>query len=204
MFTGIVIVVLVALGGIYFLRNISHKDAQANSGSKVGYPLSRGEERDKKLTFGLFVTPNPETNPIDPPERFTGYHTALDLEIFPEEEAQDVPVVAACDGKVLQAEVISGYGGVIIQSCSLDDQEVTVLYGHLDYTRFQKTAGQEVGRGEQIAFLGDDKSPESGDTRKHLHFGIHKGQEIEVKGYAETEGELEAFLDPLPLLQAPE
>lgn len=170
------------------------------SASKLGYPLPRGEEREKKLTFGLFVTPDPETNPIDPPERFTGYHTALDLEIFPEEENRDVSVLAACDGKILQAEAVSGYGGVMIQSCLLDNQEVTVLYGHLDYNRFQKSVGQDVRRGEEIGFLGDEKSAESGNTRKHLHFGIHRGPEIEVRGYVENEAELESFIDPAELL----
>lgn len=182
------------LGGATVYQGVNTPD------SKIGYPLHNGEEREKKLTFGLFVTPDPETNPIDPPERFTGYHTALDLEITSEEEKVDVPVIAACEGKILQAEVIPGYGGIIIQSCRIDNEDVTVLYGHLDYDRFKKGVGEKVKRGEEIGFLGEEKSPESGDTRKHLHFGIHRGTEIEVRGYVEKEEDLDQFIDPASLL----
>lgn len=191
----ILLLVTLSIGGGVFYHGVSGEDENSVS-RPLTYPLSRGEERERKLTFGLFVTPNPETNPINPPERFTGYHSALDFEIFPEEESVDVPVSAACDGKILQAEVIAGYGGVIIQSCTLENEDVTVLYGHLDYNRFQKEVGQVIRSGEEISFLGDEKSPESGNTRKHLHFGIHRGAGIEVRGYVEKEAELESFIDP--------
>lgn len=198
-FPAILALGILAIGGGVYYQETHNQDTVSDT--TLTYPLSRGEEREKKLTFGLYVTPNPEQNPIDPPERFTGYHTALDFEIFPEEETTDVAIMAACTGTILQTEVIAGYGGVIIQSCRIENQEVTVLYGHLDYTRFQKEVGNAVRPGEQIGFLGDGKSPESGDTRKHLHFGIHKGTEIEVKGYVENEAELQSFINPLPLLQ---
>ncbi len=194
---GIIATGLIAVTGANYFHDGSD---QENSGA-LQWPLPRGEEREKKLTFGLFVTPDPAMNPIDPPERFTGYHTALDLEIFPEEEATDVPVIAACDGRILQTEPISGYGGVIIQSCQLGEEAVTVLYGHLDYERFQKSVGEEVKAGEEIGFLGEEKTPETGNTRKHLHFGIHRGSEIEVRGYVSNEEMLKEFIDPLPLLQ---
>src|SRR5688572_13778429 len=85
----------------------SHALAQAEA--PIGWPLSEGERREKKLTFGMYVTPDPEQNPIDPPERFTGYHTGLDLEILPEEENEEVPVLAACDGKIVSTKEIAGY-----------------------------------------------------------------------------------------------
>lgn len=198
-FGALIGMMVLAAAGVPVFQNVVGQDEKKDA--PLAWPISRGEEREKKLTFGLFVTPDPENNPIDPPERFTGYHTALDLEIFPEEESQDVPILAACDGKILQADVVSGYGGVIIQSCMIEGADATVLYGHLDYHRFLKSPEQEVKKGEQIGFLGESKSDESGMTRKHLHFGVHKGQEIEVKGYAEIESELENFLDPFPLLQ---
>ncbi len=194
---GIIATGLIAVTG----ANYFHDGSDQGSNETLQWPLPRGEEREKKLTFGLFVTPDPNTNPIDPPERFTGYHTALDLEIFPEEETVDVPVIAACDGRILQAEPISGYGGVIIQACQLRGEDVTVLYGHLDYERFQKRVGEEAKAGEEIGFLGEEKTPETGNTRKHLHFGIHRGTEIEVRGYVENEEMLKEFIDPLSLLQ---
>lgn len=196
---GLVSMAILGIASTPFFTDIGGGSSFGQS-EKLTWPLERGEEREKKLTFGLFVTPDPKNNPIDPPERFTGYHTALDLEIFPEEESQDVPVKASCEGEVLQASTISGYGGVLIQACQMNNEPVTVLYGHLDYKRFQKSVGQYVNAGEEIGFLGDGKSPESGNTRKHLHFGIHRGEEIEVRGYVESEADLKQFIDPLPLL----
>ncbi len=197
-------ILVTALLGINLLPTVFGTEdgsAQINEQSELGWPLPRSEEREKKLTFGLFVTPDPNQNPINPPERFTGYHSALDLEILPDEHDQEVPVSAACDGTILQAGPVEGYGGLIVQSCRVQDQDVTVLYGHLDYNQFRKQAGETVKRGEEIGMLGDEESPESGLTRKHLHFGVHKGTEIEVLGYVQTEAELGQFLDPLPLLQ---
>jgi murein DD-endopeptidase MepM/ murein hydrolase activator NlpD len=191
----------VMTGAVYTYDAAFGDDAKQRVKPVLTWPLDRGEEREKKLTFGLFVTPNPEENPIDPPERFVGYHSALDVEIFPEEESVEVPVKAACDGKILQTETIPGYGGVIIQSCRINEEDVTVLYGHLDFKTFKKIVGDQVTQGEQIGFLGDEKSPETGQTRKHLHFGIHRGTEIEVRGYVQKESELGEFIDPLPLLQ---
>lgn len=175
-------------------------ESERNGVAPLAWPMDRGEEREKKLTFGLFVTPDPEENPIDPPERFTGYHTALDFEIFEEEENTDVAVKVSCDGKILQQETIAGYGGVVIQSCQIPE-EVTVLYGHLDFERFQKKVGDEVKRGELLGYLGAEKSAETGNTRKHLHFGVHEGPDIEVRGYVQNESELESFRDPLLLLE---
>jgi murein DD-endopeptidase MepM/ murein hydrolase activator NlpD len=179
------------------------KKPESDRPAELGHPLSRLDERPKLLTFGLFVTPNPEQNPIDPPERFTGYHTALDIETFDEEQPAEVAVevFAACDGQLLAARTADGYGGVMIQSCQINGEEVTVLYGHLDPDSFAKQPEEQVAEGDKLAALGDEKSAESGFTRKHLHFGIHKGPEITLLGYVQTQGELDSYVDPLPLLQ---
>jgi murein DD-endopeptidase MepM/ murein hydrolase activator NlpD len=165
------------------------------------YPLAEIEQRDRLLTFGLHVTPDPATNPIDPPERFVGYHAALDFEILPGESDIDVPVFAACDGKVIFASNAEGYGGVIVQRCALDGEPVTVLYGHLDPASFAVNVEQDVARGERIASLAAHKSPGSGDTRKHLHLGIHRGEALELRGYVQEEEELEGFVDPEGVLR---
>lgn len=165
----------------------------------VTSPLPNIEERPRLLTFGLYVTPDPARNPIDPPERFTGYHTALDFEILPGEERIDVPVFAMCDGTVLFRDAVDGYGGMFIQSCMLNDQPVTVLYGHLriDSLPRKNTA---VKQGDPIALLAPAYSRGSDDTRKHLHIGIHKGTQLEFLGYAQDAKRLEEFIDPASLL----
>jgi hypothetical protein len=164
------------------------------------WPLPDGESREKLLTFGMHVTPDPNSNPIMPPERFTGYHTALDLEIFENEIDAVVPVSTICTGDIVFTGSVEGYGGVIIQACVIDNKDVRVLYGHLDFTSFQVTTDSRAVEAETIiAELGDERSAESGHTRKHLHLGIHKGAEIEFLGYVQTEAELQNFIDPLPL-----
>ena len=102
---------------------------------------------------------------------------------------------------LIQTGAIEGYGGVVIQACQVKGEDVTVLYGHLDYNAFQKKAGDQVSRGEELGVLGDAKSAETGQTRKHLHFGVHKGTEIEMRGYVQQKSELDQFIDPLTLLQ---
>jgi hypothetical protein len=167
----------------------------------LGKPLGNFSSRPKLLRFGMYVTPDPNQNPIDPPERFTGYHTALDIETFPSEAGQDVPVFAVCDGEILAAQTAEGHGGVIIQSCVIKGQSVTVLYGHIDPASFTHLEGSPVVKGNQLALLGAAHTEASGLNRKHLHLSIHKGSEIEYAGYVQSRDELQAFIDPRPLLQ---
>jgi len=167
----------------------------------LGQPLARFRERPKLLTFGLYVTPNPDQNPIDPPERFVGYHTALDVETFDDEAGVAVEVVAVCDGTVVEARTADGYGGVLVHTCTVGGQAVTVLYGHMDPDSFTRKIGDPVTRGQKLAELGNDKSAESGLTRKHLHLGIHRGAEPALLGYVQTEAALDDYMDPLPLMQ---
>lgn len=166
-----------------------------------GIPLDRVQEREKLLTFGLFVTPDLATNPIDPPERFIGYHSGLDLEIFEDEIDKVVVVRAICDGEVRLASVAEGYGGLFVQSCNLDNQEASVFYGHLDPNSFKFKEGDFVKRGMVIGELGDHKTAESGDNRKHLHIGIHKGDAIEYLGYVQEEKDLENFMNPMDFIE---
>jgi hypothetical protein len=194
-----IVILIAAIGATTWA--VKKSDPQESSGG-LTHPLTKFESRPKLLTFGLFVTPNPDQNPIDPPERFTGYHTALDIETFDDEQAPEVlvEVKAICDGQLQVARTAEGYGGVLIQSCRINDQDVTVLYGHLDPASFTKQPGQAVAGGERLAVLGDEKSAESGFTRKHLHLGIHKGSEIVLLGYVQSQAELANYIDPLPLL----
>src|SRR3989344_2272005 len=162
--------------------------------AELPWPLERGARRAKLLTFGMYVTPTADQNPIDPPERFTGYHTGLDLEIFSDEKERSVPVLAICDGTVVYVNWVEGYGGTLVQSCVIRDQAVTVLYGHLAIDSISKKINEALATGEKIGNLGADHTEETSGNRKHLHLAIHKGSAIELHGYAQTEHELETYI----------
>lgn len=176
--------------------------APTKSSELLPWPLDKPDQRQTLLKFGLYVTPDPATNPISPPERFTGYHTGLDIEILPEEKEVAVPVKTICEGKILYTGIIEGYGGVIIQECVINNQPVSVLYGHLNTKSFSVSVGNEpIPSQAPVAELGKDHTEETGNTRKHLHLGIHKGNHVEFLGYVNNPKELEEFIDPLLLLR---
>jgi len=155
-------------------------------------PLERARERVTKKPFGIYITP--QNSPVQP-ERFSGYHTGVDYEIFIGEENSDVAVNAICSGKLLQKRTVSGYGGVMIQSCVLNSQQVTVLYGHIKLASVSKNVGDSITQGEQLAILGKGYSAETDGERKHLHLGIHKGTTISVLGYVQNQQDLANWID---------
>ncbi len=165
------------------------------------WPLEKGEQREALLKYGMYVTPDPNQNPISPPERFTGYHTGLDIEIFPEERDSVVPVKTICGGRILYTGTAEGYGGVVIQECTIKGQAVSVLYGHLNPNSFKVSKDQSYPEQTIVGELGRHKTAETGDTRKHLHLGIHKGNHLEFLGYVNDPSELPDFIDPLTLLK---
>ncbi|MDO8649124.1 MAG: M23 family metallopeptidase [Candidatus Peregrinibacteria bacterium] len=167
----------------------------ACASSTFGLPLPNARERLTPLAFGLYVTPDPAQNPINPPERFTGFHAGLDFEIRPGEADREVTVYAICDGAVAYSGSAEGYGGVIVQHCALQGEPVTVLYGHLS-SDSRPEVGQVLTRGETIGTLAPGHSVASGFNRKHLHLGIHRGETVEFLGYVQSERELENFIDP--------
>ncbi len=157
-------------------------------------PLDQPTQRITKKFFGTYVTP--QHSPVQP-ERFTGYHTAVDFETFPGEANIDVPVVAACTGKVRASQYVSGYGGVMVQQCVVAGQTVTALYGHLRLASISAKVGTTLNAGTKFAVLGKGYSTETDGERKHLHFSLHKGTVIVWKGYVSTKGALVDWLDPL-------
>jgi len=160
------------------------------------WPLTAMENRPQLLTFGLYVTPSPANNPIDPPERWTGYHSALDIEIYPDEIAKDVPVFAVCEGEVIFTGEVNGYGGVLVQTCTYESEPITVLYGHIDPNRIAKRVEDNLKVGDAIGFLGSHKTRDAGYNRKHLHLQMHRGPEIIFRGYVSRPEELTAYIDP--------
>ena len=158
-------------------------------------PLKWAGERVTKKPFGIFITP--QTSPVQP-EKFRGYHTGADFEIFPEELNADVSVHAVCDGKMKIKEYASGYGGVMVEDCTLNGNPITVIYGHLKLASIQKNAGDSLLAGEVLGILGADKSAETDGERKHLHLGFHNGTSLNILGYVQNKSELSGWIDPCP------
>jgi len=155
-------------------------------------PISHALERVTKKSLGTKVSP--QNSPVTP-EKFSGYHTGVDFETFPDEQNIDVPIYVVCTGPLLRKEVVSGYGGIAVQQCTLENQTVTVLYGHLKLTSITVQGGKILNAGEQLGILGKGYSSETSGERKHLHLGIHKGPSINIRGYVNNPSELDAWLD---------
>ncbi len=160
-------------------------------------PLGRGDERVTKKPFGLLI--HMATSPIQP-ERFSGYHTGTDFEIFPEESDIDVIVSAVCTGPLLSKRSVNGYGGVAVQSCEYEGKPVTIIYGHLQLAGIKPKRGMTLSAGEFIGMLGNGYSVETDGERKHLHLGIHKGATPDIRGYVSDEHDLSRWIDPISLI----
>jgi len=199
-FIGLVLVVIL---GIIFIfsqkisqpekpQNLPKSDEQESitiEESQIVFPIAEFEEKITKKPFGIYITP--QNSPIQP-ERFTGYHTGVDVEY--EETTAEVPVFAIADGEIVLARWVPGYGGVIILKSNFENQDLYIFYGHLSQQSFIKNV--QVKKGEQIAVLGKGQTQETDFERKHLHFGIIKNR-IDLRGYVETEEELDGWFDPL-------
>lgn len=159
-------------------------------------PIDRVSERVSLKKFGTFVTP--ENSPVSP-ERFSGYHTGIDFEIFEDELLVDVPVLAVCSGTVRFVSWVSGYGGVVVLLCEYQNEPVTVVYGHLNLASVKKNVGDVVEKGESLSFLGVGGSAETDGERKHLHLSIHKGIAQNLRGYVSTKDDLSSWIDPCEL-----
>jgi hypothetical protein len=174
-------------------KNIS--SAQNSSGFQP--PLDRATERVTKKPFGIYIAP--KTSPVQP-ERFQGFHTGTDFEIFPEELNADVTVRAICSGKIAVKRTISGYGGVLVQNCELNNQPITVVYGHLKLASISKTAGDTLSASDEIGILGKAYSSETDGERKHLHLGVSKGSATNILGYVSSQSQLSGWIDPCSLV----
>ena len=160
-------------------------------------PISRAAERITKKPFGIHITPS--SSPVQP-ERFSGYHTGTDFETFSEEQESRIQISAICNGTVRFRGWMKGYGGVLIQNCTVQDQPVTVLYGHLNIDSISQNIGSSLTAGSVIGQLGKGFSQETDGERKHLHLGVHRGTAVNYRGYVQTKEELNAWIDPTELL----
>ncbi len=152
--------------------------------------------RVTKKPFGIRI--DPKTSPVQP-ERFSGYHAGADFEVRDGEDPHALPVSALCDGTVLLARRVSGYGGVLVQSCTLGGEALTILYGHLDAASLP-SVGAALRLGDAVGHLGKGFSAETDGERPHLHLSVHRGAAVELKGYVPSAAELGAWRDPLAFL----
>lgn len=194
-----IIVLALILG--FFIYNKSGQQV-ATSGSfppiaTATNPQSTSLSRITKKHFGTYVTPN--NSPVLP-EKFTGYHTGIDFETLATKQEIDVAVKAICTGRLLLEEYASGYGGVAVQSCNVETRDVTIVYGHVKPSSIKQRVGEIIESGSVIGILGKGYSADTDGERKHLHLGIYKGAQINIKGYVQNKSELTVWLDAEQLL----
>lgn len=156
-------------------------------------PVDEFKKRITKKPFGIYITP--ATSPVQP-ERFSGYHTGVDVEYVDVES--DVPVRAIANGTVTFSGVIDGYGGVILVTHTIKGSPRTVVYGHLDPSSLL-ASGSGVKKSQKIGVLGANNSSETDGERKHLHFALLSDARQDFRGYVQSEGELSAWLNPLAI-----
>lgn len=163
--------------------------------SKLSLPIADFEKRITKKIFGQYITK--ENSPVQP-ERFSGYHTGVDVEYG--DVTGDVEVQSISDGTIIISRWVSGYGGVSVIKYNIDKQDYFVLYGHLAPASLLKV-NSEVKQGDKIGILGIGGSSETDGERKHLHFAIYKGSSPKLLGYVQTKAELEDWLDPIEFFE---
>lgn len=168
-----------------------------NDQSSLRYPISNPKERITKKQFGTKVSPT--DSPVQP-EQFNGYHNGVDFEILPGEENSPILVTALCGGNLKAKMNASGYGGVVTQNCQLNNEQITVIYGHLELASVVAGTNNYLSPGDPIGRLGKGNSPDTDGQRKHLHLGIRKGLSSDIRGYVATEGELLNWIDLKKLL----
>jgi hypothetical protein len=211
-FVAIAFVGAIYLLTLYYINNRSKSDQNVQPSTQVsapqtntpsfpevkplyGEPIANAKNRILKKPFGIYITP--ATSPVQP-EHFTGYHTGTDFEVTNQEITQDIPVLAVCDGKILVKKWVSGYGGVVVQTCNFQDQAVTILYGHLNISENTSPAvGSNVMVGERLAMLGAQYGHDTDGERKHLHLGIHKGTAVDYRGYVVSKSDLSEWIATL-------
>lgn len=208
----VLIIILLAVG-VFISNNKRQNNSNINQNSALNTntavttatttatlaePITGALLRVTKKPFGLWVAPG--NSPVSP-ERFTGYHTGVDFETTPEEQNIDVPVYAICAGPLILKKSATGYGGVAVQSCTINQESVTVIYGHLRLASITASVNTVLKPGQQIGILGKGYSAETNGERKHLHLGIHQGTAVNLLGYVPQQNELNQWLDYLSLVK---
>lgn len=165
------------------------------------YPVNSFVDRVTLKPFGIYVSL--EDSPVQS-ERFAGYHTGADAEILESEAEEDVWVYAMSEGTVLSIRTAQGYGGVMAIQHEVEGKSYVGIYGHLDLKSFLIEEGERVAAGQKLGILGDAHSEETDGERKHLHFGLIPGREVNWLGYVQAEEGLNGWIDPVEFLKSRE
>lgn len=165
---------------------------------EVVYPMDGFLDRITKKPFGIKIVP--ATSPVQP-ERFSGYHTGVDLETTAEERDTDLPVRAIAAGAVVAARQVDGYGGVIAIQHTINGRPMIGVYGHLRSSSFTVKNGDRVTVGQLLGVLGTGGTGETDGERKHLHFGLVRGTTLTYRGYVATQSQLAGWYDPVVMLR---
>lgn len=133
--------------------------------------------------------------------QFTGFHAGTDVEFnAPADLSREIAVRSIADGTVVYVGDVAGYGGVLVIRHERPEP-VTSLYGHVRL-RDAVPVGTVVTTGQVVAYLGVHFSAETSGARKHLHFGIHRGSELDLAGHLPSrEAVVAEWHDPNAWLQ---
>lgn len=77
------------------------------------------------------------------------------------------PILAAADGKVIEARPSSGYGNIVV---IYHGNGISTKYAHMEFSSIKVRAGQTVKKGQHIANVGNEGT----STNPHLHFEFLK------------------------------
>ena len=119
------------------------------------YPFTDGATRNHSPGFGYR---------IHPILGFFEFHTGIDIE-----GKLGEPIYAVADGLVTKANWYGGYGLCVVIKHRADNDGIESLYGHCDELVVKE--GQEVKKGELIAYVGSTGM----STGPHTHFEIRVG-----------------------------
>jgi len=170
-------------------------NSEANNKETLMEPIADFQNRITKKPFGILITP--QTSPVQP-EKFTGYHNGVDVEY--QDIETEVPVFAIADGQVIYTGNVNGYGGVVAIKHHINGQNYVAIYGHLNPNSLVKN-NTNVIAGQKIGILGIGYSSETDGERKHLHFSLKLGDDLDLTGYVKNKSDLDKWINPEKLIK---
>ncbi len=157
--------------------------------SQVVFPIIGYVEKRVKQVYGQYVT-----EPVE------GYHTGDDVEVN-QSQKDDIPIASVADGEIIYKKWTANYGGLVVIKHLIDQNELKIFYGHLRLASISKNVGDKVTKGEIIGMLGADRSYDTDNQRRHLHFGIYQGSDINLSVAVSKPEQLVNWLNPTDFFQ---
>lgn len=185
--------------------NLTEEEFIENTLKDLGYPSYASASAAFKADKGQVYLPiknfynNQTVNPFGVYRngRFVGYHSGVDIEVDPEDLDKNVPVYAIYSGEVIKVSEAGGYGGVVAIKHNFEgNKDLTSIYGHLRLRDIKISEGDKISGGDLIGYLGAAYTSETAAERKHLHFGLNKNSDLDIRGYVNNLTELSNWLSP--------